>query len=256
MTPYTWAEKFESFERINSIRETNGNFNSCNSCKRLVSSRLHELHESKFPFVSRIEFIRSKLSDFSAHVSGVNERDAPPRPGREGEGSPARLSAGWRDWVGWDRGLSRLVGVVVGSVVGESLNAHRPEKEHAAKLLTAHYVLITPCYHRAGLRSRSRSELAIFAGVGVGVEVDEFSPTPTPARIASESIGCVSRMPFCYERQRQSLSEKQFWRFCLIFMSLPHPPFNHYSVNKFPYKGVMIIMTSSCFIKTDWIMQL
>ena len=68
LTPYTWAEKFESFERINSIRETNGNFDSCNSCKRLGTSRLHELHESKFPFVSRIEFIRSKLSNFSAHV--------------------------------------------------------------------------------------------------------------------------------------------------------------------------------------------
>ena len=47
------------------------NFDSCNSCKRLVPSRLHELHESKFPFVSRIEFIRSKLSFFSAHVYGV-----------------------------------------------------------------------------------------------------------------------------------------------------------------------------------------
>ena len=33
---------------------------------------LHELHESKFPFVSRIEFIRSKLSNFSAHVYGVS----------------------------------------------------------------------------------------------------------------------------------------------------------------------------------------
>ena len=53
------------------IRETNGNFDSCNSCKRLGTSRLHELHESKFPFVSRIEFIRSKLSNFSAHVYGV-----------------------------------------------------------------------------------------------------------------------------------------------------------------------------------------
>ena len=70
-TPYTWAEKFESFERINSIRETNGNFDSCNSCKRLVPSRLHELHESEFPFVSRIEFIRSKVSNFSAHVYGI-----------------------------------------------------------------------------------------------------------------------------------------------------------------------------------------
>ena len=38
---------------------------------RMVPSRLHELHESKFPFVSRIEFIRSKLSNFSAHVYGV-----------------------------------------------------------------------------------------------------------------------------------------------------------------------------------------
>ena len=31
------------------------------------------MHESKFPFVSRIEFIRSKLWIFSAHVSGVSE---------------------------------------------------------------------------------------------------------------------------------------------------------------------------------------
>ena len=38
----TWAEKFESFERINSIRETNGSFDSCNSCKRLGTSRLHK----------------------------------------------------------------------------------------------------------------------------------------------------------------------------------------------------------------------
>ena len=38
----------------------------------LVTHEL-QLHESKFPFVSRIEFIRSKLSNFSAHVYGVNE---------------------------------------------------------------------------------------------------------------------------------------------------------------------------------------
>ena len=36
LTPDAWAEKFESFERINSILVTNGNFDSCNSCKRLV----------------------------------------------------------------------------------------------------------------------------------------------------------------------------------------------------------------------------
>ena len=69
------SRKFESFERINSIREMNGNFDSCNSCKRLVPSRLHELHESKFPFISRIEFIRSKLSNFSAHVYGVTDAE-------------------------------------------------------------------------------------------------------------------------------------------------------------------------------------
>ena len=55
------------------MRETNGNFDSCNSCKRLGTSRLHELDEPKFPFVSRIEFIRSKLKNFSAHVSGVTD---------------------------------------------------------------------------------------------------------------------------------------------------------------------------------------
>ena len=49
----------------------NGNFDSCNSCKRLVPSRVHELHESIFPFLSRIEFIRSKLSNFSANAYGV-----------------------------------------------------------------------------------------------------------------------------------------------------------------------------------------
>ena len=39
-------------------------FYSCNSCKRLVPGRINELHESKFTFVSRIEYIRSKLSIF------------------------------------------------------------------------------------------------------------------------------------------------------------------------------------------------
>ena len=51
------SRKIESFERINLIRETNGNFDSSNSCKRLGTSCLHELHESKFLLVTRIEFI-------------------------------------------------------------------------------------------------------------------------------------------------------------------------------------------------------
>ena len=54
------------------MREANANFDSSNSCKRLEASRLQELHESKFPFVSRIEFIRSKLSNFSAHHFGMH----------------------------------------------------------------------------------------------------------------------------------------------------------------------------------------
>ena len=54
------------------MRETSGSFDSRNSCKRLGTSRLHELHESKLPFCSRIEFIRSKLSNFFAHVSGAS----------------------------------------------------------------------------------------------------------------------------------------------------------------------------------------
>ena len=52
MTPDTRTEKIESFKRTNSICKTNGNFGSCNSCKRPGTSRLYELHESKLPFVS------------------------------------------------------------------------------------------------------------------------------------------------------------------------------------------------------------
>ena len=54
------------------MRETNISFDSYNSCERLGTSRLHELHESKLLFVSRIEFIRTKLSNFSVYVSGVS----------------------------------------------------------------------------------------------------------------------------------------------------------------------------------------
>ena len=93
-------KKIESFERINSIRKTNGNFDSCNSCKRLGTSRLHELHESKFPFVSRIEFIRSKLSNFSAHVYGVSELGRGRRPGHERPTPPpARVPGNHQHWV-------------------------------------------------------------------------------------------------------------------------------------------------------------
>ena len=42
VTSGTRAEKFESFELINLIRETSTNFGSCNSCEQLVPSCLHE----------------------------------------------------------------------------------------------------------------------------------------------------------------------------------------------------------------------
>ena len=81
-TPYTWAEKFESFERIKSIRETNGNFDSCNYVNGWFPAVYTRLHESKFPFVSRIEFIRSKLSNFFCScIRGLSQC---------GEGSAAR----------------------------------------------------------------------------------------------------------------------------------------------------------------------
>ena len=74
ITPDTWADQFESLERINSICQMKGSLDSCNSCKRLGYRiwftwmswmSLHELS-----FVSRIEL--SVLTfDFSARVSVV-----------------------------------------------------------------------------------------------------------------------------------------------------------------------------------------
>ena len=54
-----------------------------------------ELHESKFPSVSRIEFIRSKLSNFSAHVSGVTDWVSRPGAGRGGMPMETRWSWTW-----------------------------------------------------------------------------------------------------------------------------------------------------------------
>ena len=54
------------------MRVINRSFGSCNYVtKRLVPNRLHELHESRLSFVTRIEFIRPKFSNLSAYVSGV-----------------------------------------------------------------------------------------------------------------------------------------------------------------------------------------
>ena len=104
-TPDTSAEKkTESLKRINPICKTNGSIDSCNLCERLGTSRLYELLESKFPFVSRIEFIRSKLSNFSAHVSRITQHSLTAavilsRPAGRGRGMTrverSRTSADW-----------------------------------------------------------------------------------------------------------------------------------------------------------------
>ena len=87
-TSDTWAGRFESLERINSIRETNVSLDSRNWCKRLGTSLLHELHESKLPFVSRIEFIRLNFWIFLLMGSTCG-------PGR----CWAQISAGTSPWI-------------------------------------------------------------------------------------------------------------------------------------------------------------
>ena len=138
VTPDTWAEKFE---RINLIRETNGHFDSYktylewpfprnrkinsqtkvykttsrhvdsfSSCKRLGTSRLHDLHDSKFLCVTRIEFIRSKLSISSAHVSGVCDSKCgtdPPTSAAAGHGEGEEAAAGARGQSGLAASLKR-----------------------------------------------------------------------------------------------------------------------------------------------------
>ena len=71
--------------------------------KRLVPSRLHELHESKFPFVSRIEFISSKLSIFLLMYLGsiVPVRT---RAGSARIGPARRLRSAGTDTVGGGAG--------------------------------------------------------------------------------------------------------------------------------------------------------
>ena len=56
LAPDTWAEHFESFERINSIRETNRSFDYAAHVNGWEpASRLHDLHELR-------AFLASKLS--------------------------------------------------------------------------------------------------------------------------------------------------------------------------------------------------
>ena len=102
-TPDTRAENVGSLEWINSIRETNGSFDSCNPTVSRQMKNVNHERESNLPFVSRIEFIRFKLTNFSAHVSGAerppvsvigpSRRQTLPGPSKTA-GRPPRL-----DWL-------------------------------------------------------------------------------------------------------------------------------------------------------------
>ena len=102
--PGHMSRKVKSLERINSIYETNRSFDSCHSCKQLGTNRL-------LAFLSRIKFIRSKLSFYSFvhqfikfippkffcscirvhwyHQRTQTDPDGPDRPGASGEGGAA-----------------------------------------------------------------------------------------------------------------------------------------------------------------------
>ena len=76
--PVYMSRKIRKFRTDKFDSETNGNFDSCNSCKRLGTSRLHELHEFIFElsFELSLSFAWVRIypfetSNFSAHVHGV-----------------------------------------------------------------------------------------------------------------------------------------------------------------------------------------
>ena len=80
--PGYMSRNIDSLEGMNLTRETNGSFDSWNSYQRLRTSRLHELHESKLPFVESNS--TSNLSvrnfEFYVHVSGVKYTVRSPSP--------------------------------------------------------------------------------------------------------------------------------------------------------------------------------
>ena len=75
------------------------NFYLGNSWKLLNHSCLHELHESKLPFISLTEFIRCKLSIFFAHIMGSCRRrrgGAPASIARSSQHPSALFRPVWR----------------------------------------------------------------------------------------------------------------------------------------------------------------
>ena len=75
MSADIWAEKLDSLDRMKSIRETNGSFDSCNSCKRLGTALLFgEIKEKNLFHVSNISSVlnfRFFLLPYLGSVGGL-----------------------------------------------------------------------------------------------------------------------------------------------------------------------------------------
>ena len=89
-----WTDKFDTWNKQK--------FWFMNSCKRLGTSRLHELHKSKLLFVSRIESVqnfRFFLLMYPGSVSHIPAR-LPPQT-RHGWTWSTRSPSAWYCWYGW-----------------------------------------------------------------------------------------------------------------------------------------------------------
>ena len=121
-TPDTWAEKFEVFERITSIRKTKENFDSCNSRKRMEPAVYLTYMSPNFRLflasnlsvqkirIFLLEFIRSKFSIFSAHVSCDSLRTAgrlAVRCSARSGGQMSRHNVRPGEWGGQQRAVNR-----------------------------------------------------------------------------------------------------------------------------------------------------
>ena len=122
VNPDTWAEKYECFERINSIRKTSGNFDSCNSCKRRGTDRSHELHESKFPLFHTTNLSARNFRIFLLMYQGSATNEA----STESLARDRERGRRWLVWVKRDGGRWLVVnGCVLSRSVSDSVGRSR-----------------------------------------------------------------------------------------------------------------------------------
>ena len=177
--PGYMSRKFESFERINSIRETNGNFDSCNSCERravhmsCMSQNFRLFHLSNLSVRNfRIFLLMYTGSMTSFRVwckSGLGS--CRPVPARRMHGvclPPFRRTVGnvlAGDWAGDNTPRGHRPGAMHGS----STCCPPPPPRGAGLPLAARR-----CTSRAGL-SRNRQP-----GGGTGGGATRLTPVPSP----------------------------------------------------------------------------